>query len=466
MKYLATVLMAAGIGLALEASTFELYRDGAIYTYRPQGSFVGFAPKGSVAECGGSSFSLVPSNECPKKSRLCKEKAAIDRLALDAAFAGRQMSYIDMLMKRAEIKSADAKAIVSMAEGAARRYSAMQKRKELAEKEGKWRKEAFMKQAPSFEPLHLPKPCGGEVKVTLPGGYISFDMLYEAEITGEKSIGVHQKIGLRNRSGIDIEADKALLYYQPLNRTLRPLRFSPWVIRDRHVSRERVLQKRAMPAVGANMMMADVAYESVEKRAPRSYRIDNLTLPSTGESVEIDIASWQTEAERFETVYPYRDLRAYNVLRFKPKGVIEANRWRIRKGNKLVASNLYGEYRGGLYTLFVSVDEDLIVRREKMILKEKESFFGGSLHKKDGYVIHLLNQSRKKKHLKIVERIPVAVRSDIKVKLLQVKSDKPIRYRVAEKGRLDIEMTLPPESKADLRVLFEVSYDKEKPIIY
>jgi putative AlgH/UPF0301 family transcriptional regulator len=120
----------------------------------------------------------------------------------------------------------------------------------------------------------------------------------------------------------------------------------------------------------------------------------------------------------------------------------------------------------GRYTLFVSVDEDLVVNREPMILKEKESFFGGTVHKKDGYVIHLVNQSDEKRKLKVIDRIPVAVRSDVKVKLLSVECDKPLKKRVLEKGKLEMEVTLPPRSHADVRVLFEVSYDKEKPVVY
>ena len=465
MKHILPMVAVAGICLSLQAATFELYRDGAVYTYKPAGTFVGFVPKQSRAECGDRTLSIVSSTECPKESRLCREKATIERWSLDSAYAQRRMTYIDALMKRAEVKIADPKAVLAMAEKAAQNYATMQKRKEMADKEVKWRREAFSKQAPSLEPQHLAKACDGNVKLILPGRFISFDMLYIADISDEKKVGITQRIELRNRSGIDIEAERATLYYQPMNRYLRPIRFSPWIVHDRAVPKAGMMRKMAMPASSENLA-ADIAYAAVETENPRHYRIKELKLPSNGEKVDISVGSWRVDAEREERVYPYRDLRVYHVVRFQPNVPVETNRWRILESGKVVASNVSGEYRNGRYTLFVSVDEDVVVQREKMVLKEKESFFGGTVRKKDGYVIRLVNQSNETKRLKIVDRIPVAVRSDVEVKLLSVRCDQTIEKRLLEKGRLEMDVSMPPKSHAEVRVLFEVSYDKEKPIVY
>ena len=467
MKRFFPVWMAVGAVLSLQAATLDLYRDGAVYTFEPSGTFLGFLPKRAKAECGDRSLSIVPSAECPKESRLCREKATIERWGLESAYAFQRMHYIETLMKRAEVKTTDPKAVMAMAEEAARNYSAMQKRKERADKEVKWRRENFLKQAPMLEAQHLAKACDKPLKLTIPGNYISFGIEYEADLSDEKRIAVTRNIVLRNRSGIDIDAQTATLRYEPMHRRLSPIRFSPWVIRDRQTPKMRVAKSMTMSAPAPVYEMAeDMEYGRVESDRARNYRIDGLKLPSSGERVTIAAGRWKLPAEREEAVYPYRDSRVYRVIRFKPEAPVEANRWRIRKDGLLVASEVYGDYEKGRYTLFVSVDEDLVVRKEPMILKEKESFFGGTVHKKDGYVIHLLNQSNETKRLKVIERIPLAVRSDVKVKLLSVECDKSLKKRLLEKGRLEMEVTLPPKSHADLRVLFEISYDKEKPILY
>jgi len=78
----------------------------------------------------------------------------------------------------------------------------------------------------------------------------------------------------------------------------------------------------------------------------------------------------------------------------------------------------------------------------------------------------VVNQSDRRKELTIVERIPVAVRSDIEVKLLGVTSDKKISYKEGENGKLTIDLSLPAHSDASVEVLFEVTFDKEKPVIF
>ena len=458
------LLAAAGMGACLYASTFELYRDGSVYTYHPKETFIGFAPKGTKAECGDRTLSVVSSAECPQQNRLCREKESIRRWSLDAALADRKMRYIDALMNRAEVKISDPEQILTMSEKAARSYAEARKRKERADKEAKWRKEAFLKKAPVLEPLHFDSLCDKEVKLTIPGRYITFEMLYEADIGDDAQVEVSQHIQLRNRSGIDIAADRAMLYYQPMYRYLRPIRFTPWIVRERPEAKVRAMQKMAMPV--AAEAVADTAYENVTVEKARNYRIGNLVLPSNGERVDIAVQSWRSASTRGERVYPYRDTRVYRVVRFQPKTAIETDRWRIRSGGKLLASNVRGEYMDGEYTLFVGVDEDLIVTKEPMILKEKESFFGHTVRKKDGYTVRLVNQSGEKRRLTIVERIPVATRSDVEVKLLSVTSDTAMKYRPKKWGELQIDVTIPARKSAEVSVLFEVSYDKEKPVVY
>ncbi len=465
MRELSLLVSVAAV-VSLHASQFELYRDGALYTFKPSGSFVGFVPKESRAECRQESVSLVPMPECPAGVRLCEERERIERYALDSAEAQRQMHYIEVLMKRVKVE--EPKRVLELSEAAAARYAELQKRKRSDDMQVKWRKEAFLKQAASMDPLHLSRRCDDEVKLTIPGRFITFDMHYEADIAEKDAITIVQHLGLSNRSGIDITAREAMLYYRPMHSYLRPIRFQPWVLRDRSRPQVRTLQKGAVPMAADAVPVPEegAAYEGVQRQKARNYRIRGLKLPSSGERIDIALQKWRNGAERGEVVHPYRDRRVYRVVRFRPDRPIETNRWRIRSGEKVIATNVAGEFVDGRYTLFLSVDEDLVVERERMILKERESFFGGTLRKKDGYIVRVVNQSDEAKELSVVERIPVATRSDVEVKLLEVTSNRSMKYRLHEKGRLTIDLTVPPRAQAEVRVLFEVSFDKEKPVVF
>ncbi len=464
MRVSTLLFVAASAAVSLYASTLEVYRDAAIYRFTPSSTFIGFAPKKSSAECGDAALALTFMPKCPKSVELCSLKSEIEALQLNIARSKQQMDYLDRLIEEARPQSS--KSLLELSETAAANYSELMGRKRTDEALLKARKDLFFKMAPSLEPLHISKECGSELKLTLPGGFIGFDIGYEADIAEPKKIAVSKHLHLTNRSGVDIKADEALLYYRPLQRYLQPIRFQPWIIRDRNRPEIRTLQKMAAPMAADTALVEGIRYAKAQQKGARSYKITGLELPSNAERVDIVMESWKNGARALEEVYPYRDANVYRVLKFRPKHPIEAHIWKIKEGRKSIASNVRGEYIDGYYTLFVSVDEDLVVRKKKLILKEKESFFGGSIRKKDGYVVKVVNQSDRRKELTIIERIPVAIRSDIKVRLLGVTSDKKVSYKEGENGKLTIELSVPAHSDASVEVLFEVTFDKDKPVLF
>ncbi len=457
-------LMAATL---LQASTFELYKDGALYTFKPKDRFVGFVPKGSVAKCEDRTISLTRRSECPAFLPLCGEKKRIEHLVLQRDSDRNEMRFIEMLIESIE-PEADAKEVLIFSKEASRRYTSLQAETRELEELIKEKKENFFKSAPVLKPSFLSRECEESVTLTLPAGYISFETLYEATLNPPSRVEITQSISLKNRSGIDIEAQNASFYYRPMRRAFRPISFSPWVIGDRYIPRVRKAMKSAAAeaVMDAAMPAEAISYGSINKESPRVYKIEALKLPSTGEAVDIAIAKWSLDATYEKRCYPYRDLRVYDVVQFIPKAPIESNRWKIERDGKILSKNSFGQYMDGRYTLFADLDEDLIVRREKSVLKEKESFFGGRIKKKDGYELSIVNQSKERKSLHIVERIPVAVRSDVEVELLRVSADRKIDYRLGPKGRLDIYAKIEPNSRLKVKVLFEVGFDKDKPVAF
>ena len=150
-----------------------------------------------------------------------------------------------------------------------------------------------------------------------------------------------------------------------------------------------------------------------------------------------------------------------------PKQQIESHKWKIKADTKIVNDNAVGEYYEGKYDLYTQIDEDLKVRRRPVVNKERESgIFGGTVRKKDGFVLYLSNKSDKEKNFKVIERIPTSTTDEIKVKLLAVKSDKKVEYKKLKEGKIEMQIKLAAKESKKIEVLFEISYDKDLKVRY
>ncbi len=462
--------LAALLGLATVgwSSTFELYQDGALYRFTPKNGFLEFVAKSASVECGASRRTVTFADNCPSSSRLCRLWSDMEELKRSLEHADRSMAYLDTLVGNTKPSHLKSETLIALAKrtGEARAAWEMEKRRNQRRLENL--KREFSRQAPSQTPKKVPVGCGKEVKLTLPAGSVHLEVLNVADISGE-SLKVTQMLGVKNRSGIDIAADEAFFYFRPMHHFLRPFRFTPWIVHEKPIVKGVRSRKIGIPMAAQPMALERVAgadLSNVKRVAARHYRVQNLKLPSTGEEVEVPVDTWSVKAERYETVYPYRDPRVYKALRFFPKHPLESDRWRIVKGKKVLTTNATGLFEEGKYVLFTDVDRDAVVRRERKILKEKESFFGGRLHKRDGYTLRLTNMSDQPKTLRIIDRIPVAPQADVEVKLLKVEGSVPVHHRLGEKGKLVMEVTIPAKKAETIDVLFEVAYDKKHPVTY
>jgi hypothetical protein len=197
----------------------------------------------------------------------------------------------------------------------------------------------------------------------------------------------------------------------------------------------------------------------------RDYAIGRVELPSTGEEVRGRTASYEAALRCEEISYPWRDSRVYVACRFTPKQPIEIDRWLLKKGRRIVSDSAYGEYDKGKYLLFVDRDDEVVIRRRRLVEKERSSgIFGGKIRKKDGYMLVLENKSDQQKTVKIVERIPRSTTEKIKVKLLKLEG--AIRESLDEDGKLVMQVVLAPREHKEVKVLFELSYDKDLKIRY
>lgn len=157
--------------------------------------------------------------------------------------------------------------------------------------------------------------------------------------------------------------------------------------------------------------------------------------------------------------------KLYKECSFSPASAIESNHWRIQNGKRLVTSNAYGEYRNGKYLLKVGIDDEVLIEHQPIVAKDKSSgIFGSYIKKKDGYTISLENISDKPKKFVIVERIPTSSTDQIEVKLLKI--DGANDYKLIEDGRLELSIEMKPKQSKEIKILFELSYNKKIKVSY
>ncbi|KYJ86010.1 DUF4139 domain-containing protein [Sulfurovum riftiae] len=461
-------------GLAL-ASSLAVYQDSSLYTFSPKDTFIGFASNVN-AKCKGRVTALEPKVDCPEDARLCKELSALKGTAQKLKATQANISVLNTFISLPQPTSLDADNWIEAAQRIGSEQARLSTEESLLKKEYLLQTQAFKKQAPSQQALYLQKVCSDDLLLELPYGQISFSTYYEAEVSKEE-IEVTQYLSVTNRSGIDMEAEDAMFYYRQAHRYISPVHFSPWIV-SKYVPRptKRYMKKSAP----RTMMMEEDAMElsgavaAVNAPAPvakylsaREYQIENLLLPSTGEPVNVKVTSWKVPLKCELRAYPYRMNTAFTVCSFKPKTQIERNSWKIREGGRIVNDRAVGEYDEGTYRLYTEADPDMKIVRKPLVKRERTTgIFGSTVRKKDGYTLTLTNKSDKTKEMIVTERIPTSATEEIKVKLLSVKSEKKVDYKVSKEGKIEMHISLKAHEVKKIEVLFEISYDKELKINY
>jgi hypothetical protein len=221
-----------------------------------------------------------------------------------------------------------------------------------------------------------------------------------------------------------------------------------------------------MEEQSADVPMIDAAPVASYEDA-REYKIQNLTLPSTGVALDVKVLTWKAALHCDVRAYPYAKKQAFHVCSFTPKYQIDANRWKVKSAEEVINENAAGEYRDERYDLYTRVEEDIKIKRKPIVKRERETgIFGGTERKKDGFTLTLTNKSDKEKTLTLVERIPTSTTEEIKVKLLSINSAKKVNYKVLKDGQIEMKLVLAAHESKKIEVLFEIAYDKDLKVSY
>jgi hypothetical protein len=467
------VLLLLGGGMAYSSSLL-VYKNKSIYNYSAKSTFIGLT-KDVKAKCSGNTLNLRTLTACPTDKRLCKDLISLHKTEQKLNSLKANSKVLEQLISLPQPTSFDANSWVESAKIVGEEQARLFEETKNISEELKLKQRAFQKQAPVKSPLATSEICSDNMELSIPYGYVSFSTSYEADIENEKEIEVTQYISLVNRSGIDIKADTAMLYYRSINQYVGAIHFNPWIVGKYEPRQKRVIPKRAM-LQKMNMRSMSAEDEVFVDASPvpvssyvdaREYKIENLSLPSTGFAIDVKMASWKSTLTCEIKAYPYYNTQAFKVCSFVPKYQIDSNRWRVKSDNVTINENAVGEYRDAKYNIYTQLEENIQILRKPIVKRERETgIFGGTARKKDGFVLTLTNKSTKSKTITLIDRIPISTTDEIKVKLLRVKSDKNVNYKMLKDGKIEMKLTLVANETKKIEVMFEISYDKDLKINY
>ena len=468
MRFHRTLILLSLTGGAALASSLAVYQDSTFYTFSPKDTFIGFA--GNVtAKCKGRKSALESKVVCPEETRLCKALSILKSTAKKLKATQADISVLNTFISLPQPTSLDAEQWIKAARKIGTEQARLSEKETVLKKEYRLQSQAFKKQAPTQEALYLKKECSAGLELALPYGQISFSTYYEGDIVNSKEIEVTQYLSVTNRSGIDIEAENAMFYYRQAHRYISPVHFSPWIV-SKYIPRPKKnnMKTRVLGTERAAMdMMTAAPVPVADYLSAREYQIENLSLPSTGEPVNVKVISWKAALKCELRAYPYRNRTAFTVCSFKPKTQIEHNSWKVSKDGTLVNDRAVGEYEDGIYRLYTEVDPDVKIERKALVKRERMTgIFGSTVRKRDGYTLVLTNKSDKSKEMVVTERMPTSETEEIKVKLLSVKSKKKVDYSVSKEGKIEMHIALKSHETKKIEILFEISYDKGLKIRY
>lgn len=469
-KAFATLVLTGGLSYA---SSLAIYQDSATYIFQPKESFIGFA-EGVKAKCKGNVIPLKASTVCPSEERLCGELTALKAKVQKFKATQENIKVLNTFISLPQPTSFDVTSWIESAKMIGTEQARLAIEEAMLKQELALDQKDFERQAHTPNALTATKACQEELELTLPYGQLTFSSFYEADITDKKSITVRQYLLITNASGIDIQADDAMFFYRSAHQYIRPIHFSPWIVRKytprpkrSYAKAKRSVAMEPEPMVEA-MSIAGAPPAPVAKYLnAREYQIKNLTLPSTGMPIDVPVTQWKAALECDIRVYPYRNKMAFHTCSFKPKLQIDSNQWKVKTAQTTINDKAVGEYREGKYRLYTQAELDIKVERKPIVKREKTTgIFGGTARKKDGFSIKVTNKSDKPKTLIVTERIPTSTTEEIKVKLLEVKSERQVNYRLLKDGEVEMKLTLAAHENRKIEVLFEISYDKDLKVRY
>ncbi len=207
---------------------------------------------------------------------------------------------------------------------------------------------------------------------------------------------------------------------------------------------------------------------AVKKELPLSfeYRIPQpIDIESRDKETILPLFTKKIQGDSYYYAVPKRSPLTFLVCKTKADKELLSGPLNVYFGGRYIGKTYLGEKKAGEeFHLSLGADREVMVKREKVKDKIKETYFGkiqrGTIVRELAYKITVENIKDRSILLKVLDSIPVPRTDKIEVKDLKMNPEPAKKNYLDKEGVMLWEYKLDPEEKQEINIEFVVTYPK------
>ena len=219
----------------------------------------------------------------------------------------------------------------------------------------------------------------------------------------------------------------------------------------------------------AEMPEQEAAFTTaVKSELPLSfeYRIPQpIDIESRDKETMLPLFTKKTQGDSYYYAVPKRSPLTFLVCKTKADKELLSGPLNVYFGGRYIGKTYLGEKKAGEeFHLSLGADREVMVKREKVKDKIKETYFGkiqrGTIVRELAYKITVENIKDRSISLKVLDSIPVSRTDKIEVKDLKMNPEPAKENYLDKEGVMLWEYKLDPEEKQEINIELVVTYPK------
>ena len=306
-------------------------------------------------------------------------------------------------------------------------------------------------------------------KVAVPAALTGVDLTLFSRIT-QKSGEDWKQVQLAVSNVLPMRGVRLPTLYSWLLDVPRPAAAEP--------RRSKLAMQRSAPAAdeiaiaGEEALQEEAAFAQAAKtKLPLSFEYSiprQIDIESRDKETLLPLLSRKLKGKFSHFCVPARSPLTYLVADLKADGELLSGTLNVYFEGQYVGKTFLQEKKPGEdFTLNLGADREVVVKREKISDKVRETFLGkferDTVVRELAYKITVENRKDRKVDLTILDRIPVSKTDRIEVKDVRM-TPAPIQKDYLDRqGVMRWELPLDPAGKSEIAIAFTVTYPKEFP---
>jgi len=207
---------------------------------------------------------------------------------------------------------------------------------------------------------------------------------------------------------------------------------------------------------------------AVKRELPLSfeYRIPQpIDIESRDKETMLPLFTKKTQGDSYYYAVPKRSPLTFLVCKTKADKELLSGPLNVYFGGRYIGKTYLGEKKAGEeFHLSLGADREVMVKREKVKDKIKETYFGkiqrGTIERELAYKITVESMKDRSIVLKVLDSIPVSRTDKIEVKDLKMSPEPAKENYLDKEGVMLWEYKLDPEEKQEINIELVVTYPK------